>query len=273
MSQQGKPEPAKPVGEDPQDARECPDCHATSVGDVPFCSSCGYDFVTGVSAPPVVDEEEVENGDGAFPPRPTELQAAEPHEAYIDPRRDADDVELPTAPEEVALDAVDLERRPDVPPPTPPRPEQEAIAHDPAATMPPSRLGPTQWVAEIWVDHVWASSRDSDQPVPEAGAPTVVPLVDAQTYVVGRTNLQQGLRPELDAGHDAGVSVRHAQLTTDGDHWWVEDLDTSNGTYVTTVGLPLPERPIERGVRVRIDEDDRVLLGGWTRIVLSRRRT
>lgn len=64
--------------------------------------------------------------------------------------------------------------------------------------------------------------------------------------------------------------MRHAQLTTDGRQWWVEDLDTSNGTYVTTVGLPLPERPLEQGVRVRIDQDDRVLLGGWTRLMLRR---
>lgn len=264
--------PAKPVGDAPQDARECPDCHATNVGDVPFCGACGYDFVTGTSAPPAVDEEEVENGDADFPPRPTELQAAEPHEAYITPRRDADEIELPTTAEELALDTGDLDRRPDVPPPTPPRPEQESLAHETAGTLPPSRLGSTEWVAEIWVDHVWAASRSSDQPVPEAGAPTVVPLTGAQIYLVGRTNLERGLHPALDAGTDAGVSVRHAQLTTDGERWWVEDLDTSNGTYVTTVGLPLPERPIERGVRVRIDEDDRVLLGGWTRLVLRRRQ-
>ena len=262
--------PAKPVGDDPQDSRECPDCHATSVGDVPFCGSCGYDFVTGVSAPPVVDEEAVENGDDDYPSPATQLQAAEPHEAYITPRRGADDVELPTTAEEVGLDPEDLQRRPDVPPPAPPAPEQEWVAHETAGTLPPSREEDGEWVAEIWVDHAWAATRDSDQPVPEAGAPTVVPLTGGRTFVLGRTNLEQGLRPDLDVGHDAGVSVRHAQLTTDGRQWWVEDLDTSNGTYVTTVGLPLPERPLEQGVRVRIDQDDRVLLGGWTRLMLRR---
>lgn len=263
--------PAKPVGGDPQapaDAVECPDCHATSVGEVPFCGSCGYDFVTGVSSRAAGEDRDEKDEPGG--PRPTELQAAQPHEAYIDPRRDADDLELPTTAEEVGIDEDDLERRPDVPPPTPPTAEQEHAAHGTPQTLPPSRRESAEWVAEVWVDHAWAATRGSDQPVPDAALPTVVPLTGS-TFVLGRTNLERGLRPDLDAGTDAGVSVRHAQLTTDGQRWWVEDLDTSNGTYVTTVGLPLPERPIERGTRILLDEDDRIYLGGWTRVVLRRR--
>lgn len=271
--EQGRTEPAKPVrpegadeAEGGQQARECPECHATSVGDVPFCGACGHDFVTGVNARPEAEEEDAQTG---APPRPTSLQAAEPHEAYIDPRRDAQDIELPTRPEELAVPEDDLAHRPDVPPPTPPTAEQEFLVHEPPRELPPSRRERAQWVAEIWVDHAWAGTRDSQQPVPDSAPPEVVELTGS-TMVIGRTNLERGLRPDLDAGTDAGVSVRHAQLTTDGDHWWIEDLDTSNGTYVSTVGLPLPEEPIERGLRVLIDEDDRVYLGGWTRLVVRR---
>lgn len=284
----GRTEPAKPVRgaseqdlAPPEQVQECPDCHATSVGEVPFCGSCGYDFVTGVSAhPPRPPAEEQDaagpasgpGGQGGLeaPRRPTALQAGEPHEAYIDPRRDAEDIELQTRPDEVALDQDDLEHRPDVPPPTPPTAEQEYVAHETPDPLPPSRTASGNWVAEIWVDHGWAATRDSDQPVPDAGPPTVVPLTGT-AVVIGRTNLPRGLRPDLDAGTDAGVSVRHAQLTSDGEHWWVEDLDTSNGTYVSTVGLELPVDPIESGLRVRVDEDDRVYLGGWTRLILRRR--
>ena len=261
-------EPAKPIGPETQVEEttvECPNCHATSVGDVPFCGACGYDFVTGVEPP---SEEPEDEDEGA--PRPTMMQAREPHEAYIDPRRDADDIELPTSPEEVALDPADLPRRPDVPPPTPPTAAQEFVAHEVAEERPPSRLENAEWVAEIWVDHAWAASRDDDQPVPPAGRPEVVPLT-SDNVVIGRTNVARGLHPDLDAGRDAAVSVRHAQLTSDGQRWWIEDLDTSNGTYVSTVGLPLPDTPIERGLRVLIDEDDRVYLGGRTRLLLRRR--
>ncbi|GAA5161440.1 FHA domain-containing protein [Ornithinimicrobium tianjinense] len=260
-------EPARVVGptaEPSADVVECPNCHATVVGGVAFCGACGYDLVTG-TAPRSSDTED----DEEEPRRPTALQAAEPHEAYIDPRRDADEIELPTSPAEVALDPLDLPRRPDVPPPTPPAPESESLAHEPAQTLPPSRRAPGAWVAEVWVDHVWAAHRDGGQPVPEAGPPVVVPLT-ADHAVIGRTNIARGLHPDLDAGTDMGVSVRHAQLTSDGEHWWVEDLDTSNGTFVSTVGLPLPEQPIDRGARVRVDEDDRVYLGGWTRLIVRR---
>ena len=264
----GRTEPAKPVGGEPDvedTAVECPHCHATSVGDVAFCGSCGYDFVTGVTP-----DEPAEDDEEEAPQRPTGMQAAEPHEAYIDPRRDADDIELPTGPGEIALSPDELPQRPEVPPPTPPTADKEYVAHERAEHRPPSRLLSAEWVAEVWVDHAWAATRDSEQPLPDAGMPEVVALT-ADNVVIGRTNIERGLHPDIDAGTDAGVSIRHAQLTSDGERWWIEDLDTSNGTFVSTVGLDLPTRPIERGLRVLLDEDDRVYLGGWTRLMLRRR--
>lgn len=262
-------EPARPVDgvELEETAQECPHCHATNVGDVTFCGSCGYDFVTGTPPRPerVADEA---NGEES-PPVPTALQAAEPLEAYIDPRRDADDIELPTTAAEVGLDPDDLHLRLEVPPATPPTPGETFVAHEKPEHRPPSRAHEGPWVAEVWVDHAWYATRDTDQPVPEAGPPEVVPLT-GDNLVIGRTNVERGLHPDLDAGTDAGVSVRHAQLTGDGQRWWIEDLDTSNGTYVGTVGLPLPQEPVERGLRVEVDEDDRIFLGGWTRLVLRR---
>jgi hypothetical protein len=262
-------EPARPVDgpELGETALECPHCHATNVGDVTFCGSCGYDFVTGTK--PMGSGAE-DGPDGQEAPRvPTALQAAEPLDAYIDPRRDADDIELATTAEEIGLDPGDLHLRVEVPPATPPHPDTTHLAHGRAGHRPPSRAHDGPWVAEVWVDHAWYATRDTDQPVPDAGPPQVVPLT-GDNVVIGRTNVERGLHPDLDAGTDAGVSVRHAQLTTDGDRWWIEDLDTSNGTYVGTVGQPLPADPLDRGVRVEIDEDDRVFLGGWTRLVLRR---
>lgn len=260
-------EPAKPLDGDGADrsAAECPHCHATSVGDVAFCGACGYDFVTGSAPRP----DRVAGEGREAPTVPTALQAAEPLEAYIDPRRDADDIELPTTAAEVGIDPDDLRVRVEVPPPTPPDPTRTRQAHPVPEHRPPSREQDGPWVAEVWVDHAWYAARGSDQPVPDAGPPEVVPL-PGTGVVVGRTNVERGLHPDLDAGRDAGVSVRHAQLTSDGHRWWVEDLDTSNGTYVATVGQPLPTEPLAQGERVLVDEDDRILLGAWTRLVLRR---
>ena len=52
--------------------------------------------------------------------------------------------------------------------------------------------------------------------------------------------------PTSTCGSDNGISRRHAQLTTDGNRWWVEDLGSSNGTYVGGSVGPLPDDP-DRG--------------------------
>jgi hypothetical protein len=48
----------------------------------------------------------------------------------------------------------------------------------------------------------------------------------------------------------------------------VEDLESSNGTFVAAASDPLPEEPIPVGVKRELDPDDRIYLGAWTRIVI-----
>ena len=130
-----------------------------------------------------------------------------------------------------------------------------------------SRDRETAWVVEVWIDRGWYDLQDSDQPCPAPVAPVVVP-VHGSSLVVGRTSDRLGVRPEVEAGHDVGVSRRHAQLTTDGRRFWVRDLGTPNGTFVGTVGEPLPREPIGRDVPVEVGRDDRIYVGTWTRLVL-----
>ena len=52
------------------------------------------------------------------------------------------------------------------------------------------------------------------------------------SLLVGRASKSRDIHPDIDCGTDNGVSRRHAQLTTDGTRWWVEDLGSSNGTFV-----------------------------------------
>jgi len=66
------------------------------------------------------------------------------------------------------------------------------------------------------------------------------------------------------------VSRRHAQLSTDGTRWWVEDLGSSNGTFVGPASGPLPTDPLPTGQRRELAEDDRVYVGAWTRLVVRR---
>lgn len=54
---------------------------------------------------------------------------------------------------------------------------------------------------------------------------------------------------------DDYVSARHARLLWDGVTWWVEDLDSTNGTYVAG-------RRIEPGERVALSGGGQLQVGG-----------
>jgi hypothetical protein len=153
---------------------------------------------------------------------------------------------------------------------TMPRP---ASSLDLAAGLPPSTppapAATAEWVVERWVDPDWYAVQQSDDPCPSPGLPTVIPLVE-KSLLVGRPSRSRGISPEVDCGDDTGVSRRQAQLTTDGQRWWVEDLQSSNGTYVASAAGPLPETPIVPGQRQELNPDDRIYVGAWTRLVVRR---
>ncbi|GAB3766282.1 hypothetical protein GCM10028864_62350 [Microlunatus parietis] len=127
--------------------------------------------------------------------------------------------------------------------------------------------GSFDWVAEVWIDPDWYAAQQSPDPLPSAGPPEIVPL-RAKSILIGRTSRSRNIHPDLPCENDTGVSRRQSQLTTDGTRWWVEDLDSSNGTFVGSASGPLPEQPIPVGPKHELDSDDRIYLGAWTRIVI-----
>jgi len=159
---------------------------------------------------------------------------------------------------------------------TMPRPPDPASDPDPAAIAAGAQaqapLAPAiavDWVAEVWVDPDWYAAQESEEPCPSPGLPAVVQLT-AKSVLIGRPSASRNIHPEIDCTGDSGVSRRQAQLTTDGQRWWVEDLQSSNGTYVGPASGPLPADPIAPGQRRELSEDDRVYVGAWTRIVVRR---
>ena len=127
--------------------------------------------------------------------------------------------------------------------------------------------GVFDWVAEVWIDPAWYEAQESPDPMPSPGLPDVVPLRGC-SLLVGRTSRSRNIHPEIDCETDSGVSRRQAQLTTDGHRWWVEDLESANGTFVAPASGALPEDPIPVGVKRELAADDRVYLGAWTRLVI-----
>jgi FHA domain len=125
------------------------------------------------------------------------------------------------------------------------------------------------WVAEVWIDPAWYEAQQSPDPMPSPGLPAVVPL-RSKSILIGRTSRSRNIHPEIDCEPDSGVSRRQTQLTTDGSRWWVEDLDSANGTFMAPATGPIPTDPIPVGVKQELATDDRVYVGAWTRIVIRR---
>ena len=126
---------------------------------------------------------------------------------------------------------------------------------------------PPHWAVEVWVDPAWCADQGSSDPPPSPGPPRTV-LVNARSALVGRVSTSRNIHPEVDCEDDSGVSRRHAQLSTDGTRWWVEDLESANGTFVGPAGGALPQAPVPVGWRHELGAGDRVYVGAWTRLVV-----
>lgn len=139
------------------------------------------------------------------------------------------------------------------------------VPEAPVSTAPPLE----GWVAEVWIDPDWYVDQKSTDPLPSPGLPLVVPL-RTTSILIGRASRSRNITPDIDLSSDNGISRRHAQLTTDGTRWFVEDLGSSNGTYVGGTLGSLPTSPVPPGQKQEIAPDDRVYLGAWSRIVVRR---
>lgn len=153
---------------------------------------------------------------------------------------------------------------PDLGPGSVPAAGPEAELDLPEVPVPPPVA---RWVVEVWVDPDWYAESQSPDVVPSAGPPRTVVLT-GRSALVGRPSASRNIHPDVDCADDSGVSRRHAQLTTDGTRFFVEDLESANGTFVAPSGGPLPEDPVPVGAKHELGADDRVYVGAWTRLVV-----
>ncbi|MFD2796678.1 FHA domain-containing protein [Promicromonospora vindobonensis] len=274
-------EPAQPAGE-PAEASSaeastggpvtCPNCGDLSPAGSLFCENCGYDFTTGTPAAPAPPPPSVLDLGPAPPAGPAPsagTPAAPPSSSVPAP------VSRPAAPAQGSgLDGLDQRSGGTAPPssggaPAPSSGSAPAPAPGGGGLTAPPVPGDDTWVAEIWVDPDWYAHERPEDPMPSAGLPGLVTLRQ-RSLLVGRPSQSRGIRPDVDCGSDPGVSRRHCQLTTDGLRWWVEDLGSSNGTFVAATGDPLPDTPLTQGVRKEIEEGDRIFIGAWTRLVIRK---
>lgn len=266
----------------------CPHCQTANVADALFCEACGYDFTSGAvpetePAPPVMaaadtpDEPDASDSADAEPAAPESpaLTTAGHHPELESPPPLAGELDAPAAHAAITSESAPdepvsaLPEEPGTNEPSPALPEELREPASEASRRAPEPIRPdVEWVAELWIDPDWYAAQGSTDPLPSAGLPDIVPLVK-ENNLIGRVSRSLGTFPDVDCELDTGCSRRHAMLSTDGTRWWIEDLDSANGTFVGAPTGPLPAMPIPRG-RVELATDQRIYVGAWTRIVVRR---
>ncbi|MEM7342719.1 MAG: protein kinase [Chloroflexota bacterium] len=80
------------------------------------------------------------------------------------------------------------------------------------------------------------------------------PAPGSEGIIIGRKYRRSGVGVDLGAygAKDAGMSRQHARLTRQGPNWFIEDMDSTNGTYVNQIKLePGVQTPLRNGAVVR----------------------
>lgn len=80
-------------------------------------------------------------------------------------------------------------------------------------------------------------------------------LTVRESALIGREDLEQGLTPEVDLSLDDAVSRRHARIYRQGGQYFIQDLDSTNGTC-------LNGEWVIRGRDEALKIGDIILLGG-----------
>jgi hypothetical protein len=103
-------------------------------------------------------------------------------------------------------------------------------------------------------------------PVPAAAGPRLVlvasgaeiPLPAAEEILIGREDPVSGVYPDVDLtpheGEEGGVSRRHSRLVVEGDKYFVEDLDSTNFTFVN-------KQKLTPKIRQQVNDGDEIRCG------------
>jgi len=228
----------------------CPACGAEILPGEVFCADCGASLAQPPIPPEPVPEVEAEPVVEQAPPQP------------VQPVAEAEPVVEEAPPAPVVVEA---------PPPPPP-------TAAPAQMLTCPTCGAEAEVGEAFCSSCGASLKAAPAPVaapvveappspppppPAAGPHLVVaasgaeiPLPAVAEILIGREDPVSGIFPEVDltphGGEEGGVSRRHARLIVEGGDLFIEDLDSTNFTFVNKQKVaPKVRQPLKDGDEIR----------------------
>lgn len=243
-------EPAPPEAAQAEEKPTCPACKAEVLPGEAFCANCG----ASLAKPPI-------------PPEP--VPEAEP----------AADVE-PAAEEAPALEAA-----PEAPVVAEPVEEAAPAAPAPAPVCP--ACGTEIEAGDAFCSACGFALREAPAPTPVAEAPAPpppapapagprlvvvvsgaeIPLPAGEEILIGREDPVSGVYPDVDMtpheGEEGGISRRHARLIMEGGNYFVEDLDSTNFTFVNKQKVaPKTRQAVNDGDEIRFGRVATVLKTG-----------
>jgi hypothetical protein len=127
----------------------------------------------------------------------------------------------------------------------------------------------TGWVAIVTADREYYERTDAGDIEFPADCPERRVTLTAEQATIGRRSGSRRITPDIDlAGppEDIGVSHEHATLTRNPDDaWLLTDRGSTNGTFHND-----DETPMSPGEPIALGDGDRIHLGAWTTITLTR---
>ncbi len=239
----------------------CPNCGASVQTDASFCGQCGFNLSAtappgggSTSAPSLVpDVPELVNPDPLVQPEPMAMssQVPDPEPNFTSPPVPSPVSPLPaTMVSQPSNTEAENASSPDpailFPPPgfaSEPEKSQEASISPPLPPVPSPGSAKTQLqIQSVSLLHVQTNTRIELPP-------------NLSVIHVGKPNDQ--IPPDIDVSgfpHSEIVSRVHADIRVEGDLYYIEDVGSSNGTYVN-------HTPLARGNRHRLRQGDRISLG------------
>lgn len=240
----------------------CPNCGASVQADAGFCGQCGFNLK--VNTPMV-------GGQSAPTPLPSEPDLGAP-DPFVEPfMPNPDPIPNPTSPPNpdpiLPIPATIVSQPPnlEVPEPDPVEPPPAPVASQPDEPE-AANISPPPAPMPLPVTPA------NPPPAPSTAAKTQLQVPSAQllhvqtnqvmelpanlsVIHVGKPNDQ--IPPDIDVSgfpNSDIVSRIHADIRVEGDNYFIEDVGSSNGTYVN-------HTPLSRGNRHRLRAGDRISLG------------